>query len=91
MLFSLLVMGLFLAELQVKYAALLFFAPLLAWFPELVGSCLPTWLRILLRLGLVAIPVAVVVVLVQKPAMGPESAPAQPGEPSLEDYQQFHP
>jgi hypothetical protein len=92
MLFGLLVMGRFLAGLQILYAALLFFAPLLAWLPEVLGKRLPAWLRALMRFGLVAITVAVIVLfLVLIPVPGREAAPAQPGEPSLEDYQQFRP
>jgi hypothetical protein len=61
-LFALLVAGRFLAELSTLHAALLLFAPLLCWLPELPGlRRLPSWQRGVLRIALVLIPVVICV------------------------------
>jgi hypothetical protein len=62
-LFALLVAGRFFADLTTAHAALLLFAPLLGWIPELPGlRRLPAWQRGLCRVALVLIPVVITVV-----------------------------
>jgi hypothetical protein len=79
-LFAVLAMGRFFGELSTLNAGLVLFAPLLAWLPELP--------RPLLRIILVAAPVALALLLAQQPT-GRDTAPGRAKEPSLEDYQQF--
>jgi hypothetical protein len=66
-LFALLVMGRFFATLSTTNAALLFFAPLLCWLPELpyIRTAWP-WLRALVRVTAVAVPVIAVLILAQQ-------------------------
>jgi hypothetical protein len=62
-LFALLVATRFYADLTTLHAALLLFAPLLCWLPELPGlRRLASWQRGLLRMALVVVPVAFAVV-----------------------------
>jgi hypothetical protein len=86
--FALLVMGRFFATLSTTNAALLFFAPLLCWLPELpyYRNVWP-WLRGLVRLALVAVPVIVVLFLAQQ-KFDKDSGKSSPGsiEPSRDDY-----
>src|SRR5208283_4057565 len=56
LLFALLVMGRFFADLANISAGLLLFAPLLAWLPEfLPGKRLPPWMRGVTRIALVTV------------------------------------
>jgi len=90
-LFSLLVIGHFLANLTKTHAALLLAAPLLCWLPELPYiRRLRPWLVGLLRVALVAVPVVVVVVLAQKKFVeDSRSSSPSPTEPSIQDYMDF--
>jgi hypothetical protein len=87
-LFALLVMGRFFGTLTTTNAALLFFAPLLCWLPELpyIRSLWP-WLRALVRVTAVAVPVIAVLILAQQ-KFDKDSGSPSPGsiEPSRDDY-----
>jgi len=90
-LFGLLLIGHFFGELTWTNAALLFFAPLLGWLPELpfVRRVKPR-LRASLGVVLTVIPVAVALALAQQKFVedsAPPSADSQ--EPTLEDYMNF--
>jgi hypothetical protein len=79
-LFALLISGKFFTELTWPHAALLFGAPLLCWLPELpLVRRLHPWLRAILAMLLVAIPVALAVIESQK-QHEEESKPKVPGE-----------
>jgi hypothetical protein len=66
---ALLVAGRFLADLTTLHAALLLFAPVLCWLPELPGlRRLRTWQRGVLRIALVLIPVVICVVQAREDA-----------------------
>jgi len=87
-LFALLVLGCFFGQLTTINAALLFFAPLLGFFPELPYVCrLGPRLRGFLRLVLVLAPVLVALTLAQQKFVS-DSTRTSPGskEPSLQDY-----
>ncbi len=74
--FSLLVATRFFADLTTVQAALLLFAPLLGWVPELPGlRRLPGWLRGVLRVALVAVPVVLTVLAAYHAYEGNEPAP----------------
>ncbi|HEV3259179.1 MAG TPA: hypothetical protein VG013_20065, partial [Gemmataceae bacterium] len=81
-LFALLVIGRFFGELTTLNAALLFFAPLLCWLPEL-----PPRFRGVARVVMVAVPVAVALLLAHQ-KFAEDSARTAPGpqEPSTQDY-----
>jgi len=90
-LFSYLVIGRLFAELTTTNAALLFFAPLLCWLPELpLVRRLPVWLRSMLGILLTIVPVAIALFLAQQKfaADSVKSAPDS-GELSPEDYMNF--
>jgi len=88
---ALLIIGHFFGTLTWTNAALLFFAPLLGWLPELppIRRMKPR-LRALLGILLTVVPVAIAFVLAQQ-KMVEESAPPSPdsSEPTLEDYMNF--
>jgi hypothetical protein len=89
-LFALLIIGHFFGELTWLNAALLFFAPLLGWLPELTLRKLQPRLRPLTGLALTVIPVAVALFLAQQKFVensAPPSADSQ--EPTLDDYMNF--
>ena len=66
-LFALVVMGRFFSELTTTHAVLLFCAPLACWVVELPHlRALRPWLRGLIQLLLVAVPLAIVVVQAQR-------------------------
>jgi hypothetical protein len=84
-------MGRFFGELTTVNAGLLFFGLLLCWLPELpYVRRLGPRLRGLLRIVLVAVPVAVALALAQQKfaADSGESAPGSK-EPSIQDYMDF--
>jgi len=89
-LFSLLVMGRFFGQLTTTNAALLFFAPLLSWLPELrlVRAARPL-LRGFLRLVATSIPLAVAVALAQHQFVADSASPSGAAEPSVDDYRNF--
>jgi hypothetical protein len=81
-LFALLVMGRFFGQLTTSNAALLFFALLLCWLPELP--------RGLARVVLVAVPVAVALTLAQQKFVEDSGRPSSGSqEPSIQDYLNF--
>jgi hypothetical protein len=90
-LFALLVMGRFFGELPNRYAILLFLSTFMGWFPELPYIC-RLWprLRGVLRVALVAVPVAAVLMLAQQKFVrdSDQTAPGT-GEPTIEDYMHF--
>lgn len=90
-LFALLVVGHFFAVLTVRNAALLFFAPLLCWLPELPAvRGLRPWALGFLRVVLTAVPVAVAVALAQQKFVKDSAQPAPvPGEVTADDYMNF--
>jgi hypothetical protein len=87
-LFALVVVGRFFGTLTTANAAVLFFAPLLCWLPELpyVRNAWP-WLRGLLRVAVVAVPVFAVLILAQQ-KFDKDSGRPSPGsiEPTRDDY-----
>jgi hypothetical protein len=86
-LFGVLVMGRFFGSLTIMHGVLLFLAPLLAWLPELPPlRRLWTGARSVLRVGLVAIPLVIVVPQAYRQFQKDSQVPSQPGEPSLQDY-----
>jgi hypothetical protein len=90
-LFALLVVGRFFGELTTGNAALLFFAPLLCWLPELpYVRRLRPWSRSGLRVLCTALPVILVLALAQQ-KFAADSTKTSPGskEPSLQDYMDF--
>jgi hypothetical protein len=92
-LFAVLVIGRFFGSLTDANAALVFFAPLLGWLPELLpAGRVGAWGRGFVRLALAAAPLAIVLMLAaQKFAADsapPSSEPAA-REPSIEDYMNF--
>jgi hypothetical protein len=90
-LFALLVIGRFFGELTTPHAALLGFAPLLAWLTELPGiSRIGPRLRGVLRIVLTAVPVAIAVAQAQWAFVADStSSPAGVLEPSLDDYMNY--
>jgi hypothetical protein len=89
-LFSILIVGRFFGSLSTEQALILFLAPLLCWLPELPGiRKLPPWASGILRLILVAIPLAFVLVQAQKDsAKGAGEGPGE-NQPTLQDYLNF--
>jgi hypothetical protein len=85
-LFALLIVGRLFAGLTDLNAALLFFAPLLAWLPELLP--LRIYARAALRLGLVAVPVVVAIVLAQQ-RFAADSAQSESDIEGAIDYTNF--
>jgi len=74
LLFALLVMGRFFADLGNVSAGLLLFAPLLAWLPEfLPGKRFPPWMRAISRIALVTVPAALAFYLAQSCFIWPPS------------------
>jgi hypothetical protein len=90
-LFCLLLIGRFFGQLRTAEAVLLFAAPLLSWLPELPYPRRPRpWLRGLLAVALVAVPVAVVVVRAQRQFVADSATSGGPStEPTLQDYMDF--
>lgn len=90
-LFALVVVGRFFGQLSATHAALLFFAPLLCWLPELPPLRRPgPALRGLMRVALTAIPVAIALALAQQ-KFAADSTPtsSDSNEPSIQDYSNF--
>jgi hypothetical protein len=90
-LFAVLVMGHFFGELTWTNAALLFFAPLLGWLPELamVRSLKPR-LRAFAGIVLTAVPVAIALALAQQKLVEDSAPPSSDSsEPTLDDYMNF--
>ena len=90
-LFALLIVGRFFGQVSTLNAALLFFAPLLGWLPELpfVRRMRPV-LRGLARVVLTAAPVIVALALAQQKFVADSSrSSSTPSEPSLQDYMDF--
>jgi hypothetical protein len=90
-LFAVLVAGRFFGDLTTANAALLFFAPLLCWLPELpyVRTRRP-WVRGVARVVLVAIPVALAVVQAYQSFVEGSKAPSStPNGASSQDYLDF--
>jgi hypothetical protein len=90
-LFGLLVIGHFFGELTLTNAALLFFAPLLGWLPELplVRRVKPR-LRASLGVVLTVITVAIALALAQQKFIEDSAPPSTDSqEPTLEDYMNF--
>jgi hypothetical protein len=90
-LFAVLVIGRFFGELASTHAALLGFAPLLAWLTELPRiSRIGPRLRGVLRVVLTAVPVAFAVAQAQQAFVADSnSGPAGVLEPSLDDYMNY--
>jgi hypothetical protein len=90
-LFGLLVIGHFFGELTWTNAALLFFAPLFGWLPELpLGRRIRPRLRATLGVVLTAIPVAIALALAQQKFIENSAPPSSDSqEPTLEDYMNF--
>lgn len=89
-LFSLLVMGRFFGQLTTTNAALLFFAPLLSWLPELrFVRVVGPHFRGLLRLVATSILLAVAVALAQHQFVADSASPSGSAEPSVDDYMNF--
>ena len=90
-LFGLLVIGHFFGELRTDLACLVFFAPLLAWIPELPYlRRLRPLIRSSLRVILTATPVAIAVFLAARDfAHASGQGSPGPGEPSIQDYMDF--
>jgi hypothetical protein len=90
-LFGLVVMGRFFGELHANLACLVFFAPLLAWLPELpyVGRLNGT-IRAFSRVVLTAVPVVVALALAVRD-FAHETTQGSPssGEPSIQDYMDY--
>jgi hypothetical protein len=85
-LFALLVVGRLFAGLTELHTALVLVAPLLGWLPEFLP-----WRRgrAALRLGFVAAPVVVALVLAQQKFAADSAQPGSPSEGSIEDYRSF--
>jgi hypothetical protein len=91
-LFGLVAIGLFFGKLTPAHAAVLFFAPLLGWLPEVAYlRKLRPAARHALRVGLVVIPLYVVLTQARETFIADSSAPSSPGEPTLQDYMDFRP
>jgi hypothetical protein len=90
-LFGLLLMGRFMGFLTTTHALLLFLALLLCWLPELPYVVkLAPWLRGVLRVVLVAVPVALVVLGAREQHEQDTAATSSgPGEVTAEDYINF--
>jgi hypothetical protein len=86
-LFGLLVIGRLFAGLTNLNAALLFAAPLFGWAAEAIRS--RPRLRAGLRLGLVALPVILALVLAQQKFASDSRQPGSSTEGSLDDYMSF--
>jgi hypothetical protein len=89
---SLLVIGRFFGELSSVQAVMLFCIPLLGWLPELPQlDRLPTWVRGLIRVVLVATAVTIILVRAQTKFDHDLHSPGAAGskEPSVEDYLNF--
>jgi hypothetical protein len=86
-LFGLLVVGRLFAGLTDLNAALLFAAPLLGWLPELLRG--RSRVRAALRLGVVAIPVVIALVLARQKFVADSVRPASGVEGSPDDYMNF--
>jgi hypothetical protein len=90
-LFGLLAMGRFFGELHLNLACLIFFAPLLAWLPELPYAVrLNGRVRAFARVVLTVVPVAVALALAVRD-FAHETTQGSPssGEPSIQDYMDF--
>jgi hypothetical protein len=90
-LFGLVVMGRFFGELHLNLAYLVFFAPLLAWLPELpYAHRLNGTVRAFARVVLTVVPVAVALALAVRD-FAHETTQGSPssGEPSIQDYMDY--
>jgi hypothetical protein len=89
-LFSVVVIGHFFGSLTMTHAVLLFVAPLLCWLPEALPIPGAGGLgRALLRIAVVALPVALTIVQVQRPPQPPAGSGGAPPQPSIQDYMDF--
>jgi hypothetical protein len=90
-LFGLIVIGWFFGELHADLACLVFFAPLLAWLPELPYAVrLSGKVRAFARVVLTVVPVAVALALAVR-NFSREATQGSPSsaEPSIQDYMDF--
>jgi hypothetical protein len=86
-LFGLLVSGRFFGYLTTPHAVLLFAASLLCWLPELpYVRRLRPWIRGILRIALVALPVTFVVLQAYQRFQEKSQQPSQPGDTLDQDY-----
>jgi hypothetical protein len=91
-LFSLLIMGRFFGKLTTSHALILYATPLLCWLPELPGvRRFWPWLRGVLRVVLVLIPVALVTLHAQRTFEEDTKPPERPDKPTSDDYRNFQP
>jgi MFS family permease len=91
-LFGLVILGRFFGNLTNTHAALLFAAPLLCWLPELPGvRRIWPWLRGMLRVALVLIPVALVAMQAHQQFEEDSKSSSNSEEPTVEDYMNFKP
>jgi hypothetical protein len=91
-LFSLLVIAHYFSDLTAERAVLLFAAPLLCWVPELVPARRSwPWLRALVRVGLVAVPVVIVLLGAGKSFVESSRPSANANEPTDDDYSNYKP
>lgn len=91
-LFGLLIMGRFFGKLTTPHAAILFAAPLLCWLPELPGvRGLWPWLRGVLRVVVVMVPVVIVGAHAKQTLDEDSKSNSRPGEPTRDDYGNFQP
>jgi hypothetical protein len=91
-LFSYLVVGYCFADLTVTNAALLFFAPLACWLPELpLIRRLPVWLRSAVGVLLTVVPVMIALHLAHEKFVADSAKPSSdtPSDISPEDYMNF--
>lgn len=89
-LFALLVIGRFFGTLETTHALVLFATPLLCGLPELLRSPkVRPWMRSVLQMLLVSVPVVFVIVQAQQKFTEASRPPAGPTEPSLQDYMDF--
>lgn len=86
-LFALLVIGRFFGTLSTMHVVLLFAAPLLGWLPELIDAhWMRPWMRSVMQVALVAIPVVFVVGEARQKFAVDSKPGVSAGEPSVDDY-----
>ena len=91
-LFGLLVLGRFFGNISTLHACLLFASPLLCWLPELPGvRQIWPWLRGMMRIALVMIPVALIATQAHRQFEEDSKSPSNSEEPTAEDYLNFKP
>ncbi|HLW65027.1 MAG TPA: hypothetical protein VKS79_06860 [Gemmataceae bacterium] len=91
-LFSYLVVGYYFADLTLRNAALLFFAPLACWLPELpVIRRLPVYMRANLGIALTVVPVVIALYLAHEKFVADSAAKSSTGTEDIspEDYMNF--